>query len=79
MKESQTIQYSIKSKPCYLYKAEKPSVRPSARHADNSPETAGFDSSGPQHEVLIIRLLQVCYREFMRASVALQSELKAKV
>jgi len=53
----------------YIYKAEKPSVCPSVRHADNSPGIAGFDSSGPQNEALIIRLLQVCYREFMRASV----------
>jgi len=33
---------------------------------DNLPGTAGFDSSGPQHEALIIRL---CYCEFMHAGV----------
>jgi len=44
-------------------------ICPSARHADNSPGTAGFDSSGPQHKALIICLLQVCYHEFVCASV----------
>ena len=49
-----------------LYKAEKPSVRLSVRHADNSPGTAYIDLSTAHYHKTIILLLQVCHRELMR-------------
>ena len=47
----------------YIYKAEKPSVRLSVRHAVNSPGTTNMDISTAYHHKPIILLLQVCHCE----------------